>query len=487
MFRSARLRLTAWHVGVLALLLTSACLGLYTLLRHNYYDRADGVLTSVDTATVSMLGHQLSESGLDELAARDAVKTLNFPEHTLAIFDAQGDLLAEKPVGSTERIPLPDPAHLADGLISLYTARSLVNPSDLRRVAALRVTLDPSGQSYIVVSSRSLTPLLGELDTDRLILFLAVPGGLLIAGAAAWFLVRITLLPVAAMSEQARRIGAENLDQRLPVAKTDDEFSQLAGTFNDLLSRLSAAFTLQRQFVADASHELRTPLSVIRTAAAVTLLPAARTENEYREALNVIDGQAQRLTRMVDDMFKLARADAGGLTLDLTTFYLDELIEESVRAIGVLANSKNIVIQTLIENESLCEGDSGLLRQMFTNLLDNAVKYTPEGGTVEVMLERKGEQYVVMVRDDGLGIAAEHREMVFNRFFRVDATYQRANVHFPHTSGAGLGLSISLSIAETHRGTLTLGEPAEKGSLFIATIPCFQSMGSTAQKLLLPV
>jgi len=484
MLRSARLRLTAWHVGVLALLLTSACLGLYTLLRHNYYDRADGVLTSVDTATVSMLGHQLSESGLDELAARDAVKTLNFPEHTLAIFDAQGDLLAEKPVGSTDRIPLPDAGHLTDGKISLYTARSLVNPSDLRRVAALRVTLDPSGRSYIVVSSRSLTPLLGELNTDRLILFLAVPGGLLIAGIAAWFLVRITLLPVAAMSEQARRIGAENLDQRLPVAKADDEFSQLAGTFNDLLSRLSAAFTLQRQFVADASHELRTPLSVIRTAAAVTLQPAARTEQEYREALGVIEGQAQRLTRMVDDMFKLARADAGGLTLDLTTFYLDEVVEEAVRTIGVLAASKEIAISTLIEDESLCEGDSALLRQMLLNLLDNAVKYTPVGGAVDVVLERVGDQYVVRVKDNGLGISAENRERVFHRFFRVDAAYQRANLNNLHTSGAGLGLSIALSIAETHRGTLSLDEGAERGSVFVARIPCFQTVGSTAEKLL---
>ena len=154
-----------------------------------------------------VLGHQLSESGLDELAARDAVKHAQLSRpHTLAIFDAQGDLLAEKPVGSTDRIPLPDPTHLTDGQIQLYTTRSALNPSDLRRVAALRVTLNPSDRSYIVVSSRSLTPLLGELDNDRRILWFAIPGGLLIAGMAAWFLVRLTLLPVAAMSEQARRI-----------------------------------------------------------------------------------------------------------------------------------------------------------------------------------------------------------------------------------------------------------------------------------------
>jgi two-component system, OmpR family, sensor kinase len=144
------------------------------------------------------------------------------------------------------------------------------------------------------------------------------------------------------MSERARRIGAQNLDQRLPVAKTRDEFSQLAETFNDLLSRLGAAFTLQRQFVADASHELRTPVSVIRTAATVTLQSSARTEQEYIEALNVIEGQAQRLTRMVDDMFKLAWADAGGLKLDLTMFYLDEILEEAVVQLAFLRRRKTL-------------------------------------------------------------------------------------------------------------------------------------------------
>jgi heavy metal sensor kinase len=475
MFRSARLRLTAWHVGILALLLTTACLGLYTLLRHNYFDRADSVLTSVDSATVSMLGHQLSESGLDELAARDAVNILNFPEHTLAIFDSQGDLLAEKPVGSSERVPLLNPQQLTDGKIHLYTARSLTNQYDLRRVAVLRVTLDPLGRSYFVISSRSLTPLLGELDTDRRILLFAVPGGLLVAGLAAWFLVRITLLPVAAMSERARRIGAQNLDQRLPVAKTRDEFSQLAETFNDLLSRLGAAFTLQRQFVADASHELRTPVSVIRTAATVTLQSSARTEQEYIEALNVIEGQAQRLTRMVDDMFKLARADAGGLKLDLTLFYLDEVLEEAVRATRILAKTKDITIYTRISTESLCQGDSDLLRQLFVNLLDNAVKYTLAGGTVSVELERYPEEYIVTVRDDGVGIIEEHQKKVFNRFFRVDSAYQRADRHNPQTSGAGLGLPIALSIAETHQGSLFLKQSDEQGSVFVAMIPRVQS------------
>jgi two-component system, OmpR family, sensor kinase len=469
MIKSARVRLTMWHVGIVALLLITFCLGLYVVLRKNFYARADNVLTSVDAATVAMLGDQLSESGLDELAARDAVKTLNFPEYTLAIFDSQGDLLAEKPVGSSERVPLPDAPHLRSDQVYLYTIKANGSSSDLRRAAALRVTLEPSGRSYVVIASRSLTPLLGELATDRRILSLAVPGGLFLAGLAAWFLVRLTLLPVAAMSEQARRISAENLDQRLPVAKVNDEFSQLAGTLNDLLSRLSASFNLQRQFVADASHELRTPLSVIRTASAVTLQKAERCEQDYRDALIVIDEQARRLTHMVDDMFRLARADAGGMVLEFSTFYLEELLQEAVRAVYVLAHSKQISIETDLAEESLCHGDADLLRQMFINLLDNAVKYTPHGGKIIARLARETTRYVVTIEDTGIGIARENHTKVFERFFRVDPGHLRPDAT-PRTSGAGLGLSISRTIAEAHSGSLILAESTVRGSIFVASL-----------------
>ncbi len=143
MLASVRARLTLWHVGVLALLLVAFSMGLYVLLRENFYERADGILKSVCSATVSILSKELSESGLDELAARDAVKTLNLPEHTLTVLDAQGELLAEKPVGSGARIVFPDSKSLQDGAVHLVTAR--LPGGELRRVAAIRVTLDPVG------------------------------------------------------------------------------------------------------------------------------------------------------------------------------------------------------------------------------------------------------------------------------------------------------------------------------------------------------
>jgi len=332
MLDSVRLRLTLWHVGLLALLLIAFSAGSYSLMRRHFYERADGILMSVASATISILREELSESGIDELASRKAVRTLNFPEHTLAIFDADGDLLIEKPVGSSQQAPLPARDLLKDGVVLLYTTSPAGANREQRRVAALRVALEPVGRAYTVVTSRSLTTFPGELATDRLILIIAVPLGLLLAGCAGWFLARKSLAPVLAMSEKAYRIGVENLDQRLPVVNPRDELGRLAATFNRLLERLSSAFAQQRQFMADASHELRTPLSVIRTAASVSLERDQRTEEQYRKTLAIIDEQGSRVARIVDDMFQLARADVGRMAMHKQPLYLDELLSETIRA-----------------------------------------------------------------------------------------------------------------------------------------------------------
>ena len=181
MFDSVRIRLTLWHVAILALLLIAVTASLYSRLRQNFYRSADGVLESVASATVSILGKELSESGLDELAARDAVKTLDFPNYSLSIFDGQGNLLAEKPVAAGDKVAPMRDAALRDGVVHLYTIPPKNGPDEIRRVAILRKRVDPVGRTYTVVTSRSLTPLLGELNTDRWILSGLVLIGLLLA------------------------------------------------------------------------------------------------------------------------------------------------------------------------------------------------------------------------------------------------------------------------------------------------------------------
>jgi heavy metal sensor kinase len=360
-------------------------------------------------------------------------------------------------------------------VVHLYTVHTTGNNGEFRRVAEVRVKLEPTDRTYTIVVSQSLAPLIGALDADRRLLSIVVLAGLLLAGCGGWFLARKSLAPVLAMSEQAHRIGAENLDQRLPVGNPRDELGRLASTFNNLLSRLSAAFSFQRQFMADASHELRTPVSVIRTATSVTLEKEQRSEDEYRNALIIIDEQVRRLTRIVEDMFRLARADAGCMTLRRQAFYLDELVDETARAARVLAAPRRVEVKLAPSPECLCYGDEDLLRQMISNLLDNAIKFAPPGGNVTLQLDQRNGSYIVSVSDNGPGIPSDAQARVFERFFRVEKVESRGTITGAMGSGAGLGLSIAKSIAEAHGGSLALENSDSNGTTFTVTLSATSS------------
>ncbi|MDQ3919393.1 MAG: ATP-binding protein, partial [Acidobacteriota bacterium] len=339
-----------------------------------------------------------------------------------------------------------------------------------RRVGVRRVDVAASGKAYHVVISRSFNLVTREMASIRLTLYLAVPLALVVAGLGGWFLARRSLAPVAEMTERARRISAENLGERLPVVNPRDELGLLAETFNGLLRRLNSSFDLQRRFMADASHELRTPISVMRTATGVTLERDGREEGEYRDALKVVDEQAQRLTRIVEDMFTLARADTGRLAPRRERFRLDELLAETIRAAEVLGARKGLRVEAGRLEETPYVGDEGLLRQMILNLLDNAIKYTPPGGSVVATLERVPAGHAVSISDTGPGIPPEARAQIFERFYRVDKSRSRADSNGAG-SGAGLGLSIARWIAEVHHGQLDLQLSGPTGSTFVATLP----------------
>jgi heavy metal sensor kinase len=474
MFDSVRVRLTFWYMGILALLLVTFSAGVYAVLWRNFMERADSVLRSVSSSITSILEKELSESGLDELAARETVKALNFREYTIQIFDSSGELLAERPSGSHNLIPARDWKSIPQGETHVETIAALKRGGDPRRIAITRVALPPMERQYGIMVSRSLSPLLGELAADRRILLIAVPLGALLAGVAGWFLARKSLAPVLAMSRQAHRIGIENLEERLQVANPRDELGRLAATFNELLSRLSGAFQIQRRFMADASHELRTPISVVRTTASVMLSREHRSEEEYRAAVAIIEAQARRLTRIVEDMLRLARADSGNFVLQPCSFHIDDMLLESVRAALVLAGQKEIRIAIDDIPEALFYGDEDLLRQMVLNLLDNAVKYTPERGEVHVSLERKNGSYLLRVADTGEGIPEEAQPFIFDRFYRVHrgrARTEAAGLSATQVAGAGLGLAIARWIAEIHGGSLDLEASGPTGSTFVAALP----------------
>jgi signal transduction histidine kinase len=268
------------------------------------------------------------------------------------------------------------------------------------------------------------------------------------------------------MADQARRIGAEHLDRRLPVANARDELGHLALTFNELLDRLTASLDQQRQFMADASHELRTPLAAIRSAAGVTL-QRERESGEYRDALALVDEQGRRLGRLVDDMFTLARADTGHAPLKPQPFYLDELIAEIARAASQIGRRRSVAVIAEPAAETAFVGDEELIRRMLTNLVDNAVRYSPEGGAVRIAMVCDADCSRIAVTDKGPGIAPDTQSHIFDRFYRGD----KARTHGVSDEGAGLGLAIARWVAEAHGGRLALEQSDAGGSTFVVTLP----------------
>jgi len=470
MLDSVRLRLTLWYVGVLSLILIGFSVAIYIFVQRSLYERLDASLYSTLEAVSVTLEHQGETGEIGGEATASALQELHRPNQAIAVFDARGQLLAEQMAEGVVHVRFRSSGVASLSSTSLYSLPEQNSESDdsCRGVVG-HIRVPPRDTAYAIVINQSLEPVSEHLDLLQDILYAAVPLALTLTGLGGWFLARRSLQPVAAMSARAQRISAENLDQRLPVANPRDELGSLAATFNELLGRLGTSFSQQRQFMADASHELRTPLSVIRTTSAVTLQQEDREKSEYREALTIVEQQARRLSRIVEDMFVLARADAGHPSLQITEFYLDELLAETTRAAAVLASQKSLQLEVPPLPEAPFRGDEGLLRQMVWNLLDNAIKYTPKGGAVRIALVSRDAECVVTVADTGSSIAPEIQPLIFERFYRADKARSRSETM--HEGGAGLGLPIARWIAEAHHGRLELQHSGETGSTFVVFLP----------------
>jgi heavy metal sensor kinase len=466
MIGSLRARLTVWYVSVLAIVLASVSIMIHVLLARELHDRIDENLRTVTGIAVTSLDNDLHEGQSIVDAAKSTATELQSNQAMLAIYDTSGNLLAE--AGRDEELQLRLPA--ADSITSdqaLFFTAIESDEDDRHRIAVRRAVVGPSRTPYVIVGGTDLEATEEELASLRGVLLSVVPLALVIAGIVGWFLARHSLSPVMGM---ARRIGIQNLGERLPVQNPHDELGRLAATFNELLDRLATSFTQQRQFMADASHELRTPVATTRTAATVALQVPHRNEADYRETLQIIEQQTDRLARLVDDMFTLARADAGNYPVQLAPMYLDELIEEVARAGRVLARRRNVGIDVVIdgEGEAPFTGDEELIRRMIVNLLDNAVRHATEESTITIALRRRDGYYDVAVTDRGPGIPAAARPHIFERFYRSDVARGRAA---SEVSGAGLGLAIAKWIARLHDGEIALVESTGHGTTFGIRLP----------------
>ena len=270
--------------------------------------------------------------------------------------------------------------------------------------------------------------------------------------------------PIERMSATAASISATNLSRRIDVANVDSEFTNLAGTLNDMFERLQTAFERQTRFTADASHELRTPLSIIHSHAELALA-RPRSAEEYREAMETCLRAARRMRNLVDGLLTLARVDAGNLVLQREEIDLGGLVEEIASLLEPLAARKGVQLR-VPASHALFRGDAGQLGQLVTNLLTNAIHYNRPGGEVTATVTTAEQDVELSVADTGCGIPEEDRCHIFERFYRVDKARSREQ------GGCGLGLAICKSIVEAHGGSITFTSEVDKGTTFLVRLPC---------------
>ena len=463
MFSSIRTKLTILYVTIMAaFILTFSAVTYYALASSMDRDVRVRMLEMARNFSTSLMAEQDDSS--DDTGGSGAIvetaRGMRFRDYQFIVYSPDGKLKAstadfEVPFDNGKQLDRFEDININGEAVKIYRTNIRWG----------------SGVLYLYVAHPLNDKAAMEKELGR-ILLVGLPLTLLLAGICGYFFARRSLVPVVEMSKQANRIGASNLNERLSVRNQRDELGQLASVFNDLLSRLDKSFKQQRRFMADASHELRTPLAIVRGESEVTLSKADRSKDDYRESLSIVHDESKRLTRIVEDLFMLARADAGQFKASFAPVYLDEIVGDSVRSISVLARKKNIRIDVISNGEMPMKADESLLRRLFLNMLDNAVKYGREDGNISVKCETKVDAHLVTITDDGIGIPREEQELIFERFYRVDKARSRNDES--DTSGAGLGLAISQWIAEIHNGKICLISSGETGSMFAIEFPLSQ-------------
>lgn len=453
--KSIRFRLTLWYTGVLALALLAFGAFSWIAIREVLLHAVDEVLEDRVRGVQRFMENQIGSLSVEEI--RD-----EFKEHSVLgpggdlfqVCDAQGVWLYRSASLEDASVPIEVPARLAPAGIA---ADRIYKGATLRLFSRPVIVL---GQSYTV----QVASLTGEIEEGlvryRSVLLLLIPAILAVAFAGGWWLSGRALAPVDDLTATARSIGDRNLSQRLPVPPTDDELARLSTTLNQMLDRIESGFRRIAEFTADASHELRTPIALIRTTAELALRKQ-REPAEYREALREVLHESERTTALIENLLTLARADAGRAQLDLSRFDLAELLGEVSEQAAKLATVKRQTFQYSPAGQPLpVSADSSALRRLFLILLDNAVKYTGEGGSISLVATVHQKRIHVEVRDDGIGIPADDLPRIFERFYRADKSRNR------DSGGAGLGLSLAKWIAEAHHAELTVESTAGSGSTF---------------------
>lgn len=446
-----RARLTLWYMAVMV-----AVLGVYVsvvlaLVARNLSGALDARLRSDFRWAAEM-----AEQGPDGSLTWFEGDPWSADSPWLQVWTPDGRLIYRTAIAS--RLPVPASEALvgeADGRI-----RSLPGDAAPFRILGNRATV--GGRPVVIQVGRSEAAMRLEVRELALLLLLGLPLTAAVAGAGGYLLAREALSPLHRMAERARAITAARLDERLPIDSPRDELGLLAAVFNDTLGRLESSFRQMRQFTADVSHELRTPLTAIRSVGEVGLREP-RDAGSYEQVIQSMLEETDRLTRLVDRLLLVSRADRGDLKLALRPVDLGALADEVAGHLGVLAEEKRQSLAVEHAARPRCRGDHIALRQALINLVDNAIRYTPAAGDIRLRVAVASGSAVLEVSDTGPGIPARDRSRLFERRYR--------GAQGGASGGSGLGLSIAKWAVEANHGQLGYERRNGRGSRFRITLP----------------
>jgi heavy metal sensor kinase len=452
-FKSIKVRLTVWYLIAIALLLAVFGAVAYFMLSKNLYRNLDEALrmrVAELQNSITVKDHQISfEQKFNDL---------------ILIYDADSALLQK--LGPNVRFSNIEEMvqRTLFGQSSFLTAPT-TEGQDVRLYAA-PFNLDSRTRIAVIVG-RPTREIQDMLSIFRVVIIYSALVVVLLAGVGGMFLANRTLKPVDQITNIARGIGEGDLSRRIDI-QSEDEMGRLASTLNGMIARLEEAFKKQRQFAADASHELRTPLAIIQAESSLAL-DKKRTQAEYRRSLELVSQEVDYMSEIIGKLLLLARSDAGSERFNFQEVNLTDLFTELSSDVEALAQEKGLVFNLGPMDNLTVKGDRLKLRQLFLNILDNAIRYTPSGGTVSSSLIRKNGSAFVSISDTGMGIPAEHLPLIFDRFYRVDKARSRSD------GGMGLGLAIASSIAKLHGGDIEVESEVGKGSTFHVILPLLDS------------
>lgn len=455
---SIRLRLTAWYIAILLASLTLFGTVAFVAMRKGIEKSVDENLEGQANGVEEVMGRVLQEEPAqlqDELREHQELRE---QADFLQVCDQNGRWIYRSRLMTHYDLAVPVKAS--------YSAYN-VEAGDLPLRVLVR-EINAGGDRYRIQVAAPMDDFYDAIDRFKWVVLLLSPLVLILASGGGYWLSRRALAPVDRLTRAAQDINSNNLAKRLDVPESGDELQRLSETLNNMLGRLESSFNRITQFTADASHELRTPLAVMRTTTEVSLR-TSQTVADYREAQEDVLSELEKTSSLVEKLMLLARADAGVEALQHSPVNVADCLREACKDGQILAEAKQLKFAEGIDAQELfIEGDSHALHRLFLILIDNAVKYTPPGGSITVGLTQSNGSALTEFRDTGIGISAADLPNIFDRFYRADKARSR------EFGGVGLGLSIARWIAQAHKGSIEVQSTPGSGSVFRVRLPLFQ-------------